>query len=323
MKRRNLLVGLACLAGLAPMRLYAQRGYPEKPIHLIVPFTPGGSTDILARAIGQSLNDAWHQPVIIENKPGAGGAIGAEAAARAAADGYALFMGHIGTLAVNPTLYPDLRYSPATDFAPVALVAKVPNVLVVHPDIKVRTVGELIALAKAKPGVLNYSSGGPGSAAHLAMEYFKLATGTDIVHIPYKGTSPAVTDLIGGQVALTMTGLPPLLAHIRSGRLRALGVASNARLAQLPDVPTIAEAGVAGFEATQWYGIVAPARTPVSIIDRLAEQILRTLSLPEFRQRLEAEGAKPASLGPAQFQQLIKDETVRWAKVIRAAHIKV
>jgi len=323
MDRRSFLIGLTYLAALASTRLAAQGGYPERPIHVIVPFTPGGSTDILARAVGQSLSDVWHQPVIVENKPGAGGAIGAEAAAKASADGYTLFMGHIGTLAINPTLYPGLRYNPMTDFTPVALVAKVPNVLVVHPDVKARTVGELIALAKAKPGMLNYSSGGAGSAAHLAMEYFKLLTGTDIAHIPYKGAAPAVTDLIGGQVSMTMTGLPPLLAHIRSGRLRALGIASNARLAQLPEIPTIAEAGVAGFEATQWYGIVAPARTPAGIVERLAAQIQRSLSLPELRQRLEAEGAQPSSLGPAQFRQLIKDETERWAKVIRAAHVKV
>ena len=322
-----MLQGLAALAGLRALAVetgvQAQAAYPTRPIRMIVPFTPGGSTDILGRAIGQALNDAWRQPVIIENKPGAGGAIGAEAAAKAAPDGYTLFMGHIGTLAVNPTLYAKLPYDAVKDFAPVALVAMVPNVLVVNPGVPARTVSELIALAKAKPGTLNCSSGGAGSAAHLAIEYFKLATGTDIVHVPYKGTAPAVTDLIGGQVSMTMTGLPPLLQHIRAGKLRALGVASSARLPQIPDVPTIAEAGVAGFEATQWYGVVAPARTPAAIVDQLAAEIRRSLSQPDLKKRLEDEGAQPANMGPAEFQKLIRTEIERWGKVIRAANIQI
>jgi len=288
-----------------------------------VPFTPGGSTDILARSLGQALTGAWHQQVIVDNKPGAGGSIGAEAAAKSPADGYTLFMGHIGTLAVNPTLYTKLRYNPLTDFAPVALVAMVPNVLVVHPSVPARSVAELIALAKAKPGALTYSSGGIGSAANLAMEYFKLATDTHIVHIPYKGAAPAVTDLIGGQVSMTMTGLPPLLAHIRAGRVRALGVASSTRLAQLPDVPTIAESGVAGFEATQWYGVVVPAHTPAPIVDQLAAEIRHALASPELRKHLETEGAQPVDMGPAEFAKLIRTEIDRWAKVIRAANIQV
>jgi tripartite-type tricarboxylate transporter receptor subunit TctC len=327
MDRRMLLKGIAALAGVRALAVgtqaEAQAAYPTRPIRMIVPFTPGGSTDILGRAIGQALNDAWRQPVIIENKPGAGGAIGAEAAAKAAPDGYTLFMGHIGTLAVNPTLYAKLPYDAVKDFAPVALVAMVPNVLVVNPSVPARTVSELIALAKAKPGTLNCSSGGAGSAAHLAIEYFKLATGTDIVHVPYKGTAPAVTDLIGGQVSMTMTGLPPLLQHIRAGKLRALGVASNARLPQIPDVPTIAEAGVPGFEATQWYGVVVPARTPTAIVDQLAAEIRRSLSQPDLKKRLEDEGAQPANMGPAEFQKLIVTEIERWGKVIRAAKIQI
>ena len=323
MDRRTMLAGLAALAGMRSLRVAAQPGYPSKPIHIIVPFTPGGSTDILARSLGQALTGAWHQQVIVDNKPGAGGSIGAEAAAKSPADGYTLFMGHIGTLAVNPTLYTKLRYNPLTDFAPVALVAMVPNVLVVHPSVLARSVAELIALAKAKPGALTYSSGGIGSAANLAMEYFKLATDTHIVHIPYKGAAPAVTDLIGGQVSMTMTGLPPLLAHIRAGRVRALGVASSTRLAQLPDVPTIAESGVAGFEATQWYGVVVPAHTPAPIVDQLAAEIRHALASPELRKHLETEGAQPVDMGPAEFAKLIRTEIDRWAKVIRAANIQV
>jgi tripartite-type tricarboxylate transporter receptor subunit TctC len=322
MDRRTMLKGFVALAWMRAIDVEAQAAYPAKPIHMIVPFTPGGSTDILARAIGQALTEAWRQQVIIENKPGAGGAIGAEAAAKAAPDGYTLFMGHIGTLAVNPSLYPKLPYDAVKDFAPVALVAMVPNVLVVNPGVAARTVAELVALAKSKPGMLTCSSGGAGSAAHLAIEYFKLSTGTDIVHVPYKGTAPAVTDLIGGQVSMTMTGLPPLLQHIRAGKLRALGVASSARLAQIPDVPSIAEAGVAGFEATQWYGVVAPSRTPTAIVDQLAAEIRRSLAQPDLKRRLEAEGAQPANMGPAEFQKLIRSEIDRWAKVIRAANIQ-
>ena len=322
MNRRSILTALAALAALRAIGAGAQAAYPNKPIRIIVPFTPGGSSDILGRAIGKALGDAWQQPVIVENKPGAGGAIGADAGAKAAPDGYTLLMGHIGTLAVNPTLYPRLPYDPVKDFAPVALVAMVPNVLAVNPQVPARTIGELVALAKAKPGTLTSSSGGTGSAAHLAIEYFKLATGTDITHVPYKGTAPAVTDLLGGQVTMTMTGLPPLIEHIRAGKLRALGVASNARLPQIPDVPTIAEAGVPGFEATQWYGVVTPARTPGAIVDRLAAEIRRSLAQPELKARLEAEGAQPANMGPAEFQGLIRAEIERWAKVIRAAHIQ-
>jgi tripartite-type tricarboxylate transporter receptor subunit TctC len=320
---RRAAAALGALAALCLIAPAAQaQTYPAKPVRIVVPFTPGGSTDILARALGQALSEAWKQQVIVENKPGAGGIIGAEAVARAAPDGYTLLMGHIGTLAVNPTLYPKLPYDAITDFAPVALVAMVPNVLVVHPSVPARTVNELIALAKAKPGALSYSTGGTGSAAHLATEYFKLATGTDILHVPYKGAAPAVTDLIGGQVSMTLTGLPPLLQHVRAGKLRALGVASATRLPQIPEVPTIAESGVSGFEATQWYGVVAPARTPPALVDRIAADIRKALERPDLKQRLEAEGAQPTSLGPAEFGAFIRKEIERWAKVIRAANIQ-
>lgn len=321
MNRREMIQALGVLAAAPAVAAYAQ-AYPSRRISLIVPFTPGGSTDILARALGQALTEVWKQPVTIDNKPGAGGAIGAQAAARAVPDGYTLLMGHIGTLAVNPTLYPKLAYNPVRDFAPVALVAMVPNVLVVNPAVPARTVTELIALARAKPGALTASSGGQGSAAHLAIEYFKQASATDILHVPYKGTGPAVTDLIAGQVTMTMTGLPPLLQHIRAGKLRALGVASRTRLPQLPDVPTLIESGMPGFEATQWYGVVAPAKTPAPVVDQLASQIRRSLAQPELKQRLENEGAQPSDMGPAEFGRLIQEEIARWAKVIRAAKIE-
>jgi tripartite-type tricarboxylate transporter receptor subunit TctC len=320
-RRRALLGVLGAFAGLAALGARAQAAFPARPARIIVPFTPGGSTDILARAIGQALSEAWRQQVIVENRPGAGGVIGAEAAWHAAPDGYTLFMGHIGTLAVNPALYPKLPYD-AASFAPVALVALVPNVLVVHPGVPAKSLGELVTLAKSKPGTLTYGSGGNGSAAHLATEYFKLAAGIDIVHVPYKGTAPAVTDLIGGQITMLMTGLPPLLSHVRAGKLRAIGVASASRLAQVPDVPTIAEGGLAEFEATQWYGLVAPPRTPPPIVDAIAVEVQKALARPEVRQRLEFEGAEPKSLGPAAFGAFIRSESARWAEVIRAARIK-
>jgi tripartite-type tricarboxylate transporter receptor subunit TctC len=232
-------------------------------------------------------------------------------------------MGHIGTLAVNPSLYPKLPYRPLEDFAPVALVANVPNVLAVHPALPAKSVPELLELARAKPGSLAYASGGAGSAAHLAMEYFKLAAGVDLLHVPYKGTAPAITDLIAGQVQLTMTGLPPLQAHLKAGRLRALAVASDRGLPQLPGVPTVAAGGLPGFEATQWYGVVAPTRTPKEVLDVLARAVQGALATPELQRRLDDEGAQPKSLGPDAFRALIAAETERWAKVIRAADIRV
>ena len=323
MQRRQVLKSLAALAVLGASGARAQSKFPAKPVRIIVPFAPGGSSDILARSIGQALTEAWHEEVIVENKPGAGGSIGAAAAARAEPDGYTLLMGHIGTLAVNPSLYPNLPYNPVTDFAPVALVAMVPNILVVHPDLPAHNVKELIALAKSKPGVLTYSSGGQGSAANLAVEYFKLLTGTDITHVPYKGTHPALIDLIAGHVSMTMTGLPPVLPQLRAGKLRALGVASRTRLAQVPDVPTIAESGVPGFEATQWYGLVAPAHTPPAIVEQIAAEVQRALARPDLHKHLVAEGAQPANLALADFGAFIREEIVRWGKVVRAAHIQV
>jgi tripartite-type tricarboxylate transporter receptor subunit TctC len=317
---RATCAALACLSVCFATAATAQT-YPNKPIHLIIPFTPGGSTDILGRVIGQSLTEAWGQSVIIENKAGAGGSIGAEAAAHSPADGYTLFMGHVGTLAVNPALYPKLAYDPVKDFAPITLIAMVPNVLVVHPGVPAKSVQELIALAKSKPGQLNYSSGGQGSAANLAVEYFKLLTKTDIVHIPYKGTVPAVTDLLAGRVTLTMTGLPPLLPQIKAGKLIALGVATSKRLPQLPDVPTIAEAGVPGFEATQWYGLLSATGTPKAVIDKLHDEIVRALAKPDVRNRLETDGAIPVTNTPAEFSAMIRSEITRWGRVVREAGV--
>jgi len=314
---------VSVLAGpLAQAQTNAAANYPNKPIRLIVPFTPGGSTDILARSIGQELTKAWGQSVIIENVAGAGGSIGADRVAKAAGDGYTLLMGHIGTLAVNPSLYPKLPYNPVTDFAPVAWVARVPNVLVVHPSVTAKTVQELVALGKSRPGQLNYGSGGNGSAANLATEYFKMQTGASFLHIPYRGTGPAVSDLLGGQIQLLFTGAPAVLAQIKSGQLRALAVSSPKRIDVLPDVPTVAESGYKGFEADQWYGVVAPAATPPDIVRKLNVQINLALSSAELKNRLNNEGAIATPSTPEVFGKLIASEIARWKPVISSGRVK-
>ena len=296
--------------------------YPAKPIRLVVPFTPGGSTDILARAIGLELTKAWGQSVIIENVPGAGGSIGADKVAKAPADGYTLLMGHIGTLAVNPSLYPNLPYDAVKSFSPVAWVARVPNVLVVHPSVKANTVQELVGLAKSRPGQLNYGSGGNGSAANLATEYFKVQTGTSMLHIPYRGTAPAVTDLVGGQIQVLFTGAPAVISQIKNGQVRALAVSSPKRVDALPDLPTVAETGYKDFEADQWYGVVAPAGTPKEIVAKLNAQINLSLNSPELKTRLNNEGAIATPNTPEVFASLIQREIARWKPVIQSGRVK-
>jgi tripartite-type tricarboxylate transporter receptor subunit TctC len=310
---------LAAATLLAASPAWAQPAYPAKTVRLVVPFTPGGSTDILGRVVAQKLTEAWGQQVVVDNRPGAGGTIGVELVAKAPPDGYTLVMGHIGTFGVNPSLYPKLAYDAVKDFAPVSLVALVPNMLAVHPSMPVKSVKEFLAFSRARPGQLNYGSGGNGSAAHLAVEYLKLAAKLDIVHIPYKGTAPMITDLIGGQLSLTITGVPPLLQHVRGGRLRALGVATTKRIALLPDLPTIAEAGVPGFEATQWYGVLAPAATPKDIVAKIHGEIVKFLKRPDTAEKMSGEGAEPVGSSPAEFGEHIRAEIQRWAKVIKAS----
>lgn len=312
----------AAVSAQAPVPTAAARDYPSAPIRIVVPFTPGGSTDILARAIGQKLTQAWGQPVIVDNVPGAGGAIGAEKVARAAPDGYTLLMGHIGTLAVNPSLYPKLPYDPVRSFAPVAWVARVPNILVVHPSVPARTVAELVALAKAQPGTFNYGSGGNGSAANLAGEYFNLKTGSQMVHVPYRGTAPAVTDLAGGQIQVMFTGAPAVMPQVKAGQLRALAVSSAQRMAALPQLPTVAESGYADFEADQWYGVVAPAGTPAAVVAKLNTAINQSLTSPELAARLQSEGAEATPTTPEAFGELIRREIGRWKPVIQSGRVK-
>jgi tripartite-type tricarboxylate transporter receptor subunit TctC len=316
--RRTLL--LTTLAAAFPGMAFAQAA---KVLRLVVPFTPGGSTDILARAIGPHLAGGTDLSVVIDNKPGAGGTIGAELASKAKPDGLTLMMGHIGTLAINPSLYPKLGYDPIKSFDPVMGVARVPNVLVVPANSDVKTLKDLIAKAKARPGQMTYSSGGNGSAAHTTFELLKLRAGIFVSHIPYRGAAPSVTDVIAGHVDTIFTGSPALLPHIRSGRLRALAVSSTARLPALPDVPTVAESGFPGFEADQWYGLVAPAGTPADIIKRLNETANAGLKHPDVAKALATEGAVPLGGSPEAFGALIAREIPRWREVVKASGMKL
>lgn len=325
MKRRDLplLLGLAGLLGIAAAQEAGAQEYPARTIRLIIPFAPGGANDILGRLIAARLSESFGQQVVSDNRPGAGGSIGAELVAKSPPDGYTLVIGHIGTLAVNPTLYRKLGYNPVTDFQPISLMAKVPNIMVVHPSVPAKSVKELVALAKARPGALVYGSGGHGGAGHLATEYFKLMAKVDMVHVPYKGTGPALVDLLAGQTQLIFAGVPGIAAHVRSGRLRALGVSTGARLAVFPELPTIAEAGVSGYEATQWYGVLAPAGTPKAVVDRLHREIVSAVKSKQMHERLMADGSEPVTSTPEEFASYIKSEIARWAPVVRAAGIRV
>ena len=317
MRRRLVLAALA-LPGLAR----AQAPWPDRPVRIIVPFTPGGSTDILARSIAQPLGEALGQPFVVENRAGAGGTVGCEVVARAVPDGTTLLMGHIGTLAVNPALYKGLSFDTVTSFAPIIEVASVPSVLIANPrKLPVTGVAALIAAAKAKPGALTYGSGGNGSAAHISMVAFCEAAGVEMTHIPYRGTSPMMNDLIAGQIDLTMTGGPPALPPVRAGQVKALGVSSLKRLATAPEIPTIAEQGLAGFDAVQWYGLLAPAGTPRPIIDRLNAECAKALRSPALAPRLEAEGAEPNPGTPEAFGALIVAERVRWGALVARAKV--
>lgn len=322
--RRQTLRGIAgAVAGtyLTPAR--ADSKWPTQPIKLVVPFTPGGSTDLLARVIGQKIEPTLGKPVVIENRPGAGGAPAATAVARAEPDGHTLMMGHIGTLAFNPGLYPNLGYDPRTDFAAVARIATLPNILVVHPSLPIRTPAELLAYTKAYPGKLNYGSGGNGSAAHIATAYFAFSAGIDMVHVPYRGTAPAVNDLVGNHIQLMMTGGPAVLPLAASNQLRAIAVSSRSRAPFAPDLPTLAETVLPGFEANQWYGIVAPAKTPAAIVERLNALVNAQLGSTEVVETLAKDGAIAAPGSSAEFAAQIASEIAIWGDVIKRANIKI
>jgi tripartite-type tricarboxylate transporter receptor subunit TctC len=303
---------------------YAQPAkYPERPLRLIVPFPPGGGNDILARAVGQRLAENIGQQVIIDNRGGAGGMIGGQIAATSAPDGYTLFLGSLGSLAHNPALRPDLPYNPTRDFAAVTLLATSPFLLVVHPALQAKSVKELIALARSRPGSLNYGSAGAGSSLHMTGELFKYVTHLNIVHVAYKGTAPALTDLIAGQVQMVFSTMPPPLPHVKAGRLRALGVTSLARSKTAPDIPTIAESGVPGFEVENWQGIVVPAKCSKGIVDGLNREIAKVLASSAMVDVLATQGLAPAPTTPAQFDRLIRTEIDKWRKLVHAAGIRI
>ena len=297
--------------------------FPTKAIRFVVPFPAGGPLDISARAIGQKLTEAWGQPVVIDNRPGAGGNIGAEFVAKAVPDGYTILMGAVSTHAINPWLYAKMPYDPVRDFVPVSLVTQVPNVLIVHPSVPVKTVKELVALAKARPGQLNYASGSTGSAGHLAGELFNVMAGVKTVHIPYKGAPAAMIDLMAGQVSFMFDNLASALPNIRAGRVRALAVTTLARSPLLPALPTMSEAGLKGFDVSTWFGIFAPGDTPRAIADRLNAGIVAALKAPDVRERLAAMGAEPKPDTPEQFAAFVKAELAKYEKVVKASGARV
>jgi tripartite-type tricarboxylate transporter receptor subunit TctC len=320
MKRRHFLVGAAAVVA-ASKPATAQATWPSQVIKFIVPFAPGGSTDILARVVAQKLEPALKASIIIENRPGAGGSVAANAVAKADPDGHTFMMGHIGTLAFTPSLYPNLPYDPVKDFTPVALVATVPNILAVHPSVPVSTFAEFVAYAKANPGKLNYGSGGVGSAAHVAGAYLASAAGFEAVHVPYRGTAPMVNDLVAGTIQFTLTGGPAVLPQAAAGRVKTLAVSSRQRAAFAANLPTIAESGVANFEAVQWYGLVGPSRLPDQILRRMNAEINGLLGTPELEATLKNDGAIAAPTTPDAFATLIQSEILVWRDVIRRAGI--
>src|SRR5688572_16161396 len=291
--------------------------FPDKPVRFVIGFTPGGPSDILARAVGQKLAERWGQQVVIENRPGAGGNLAAEAVAKSAPDGYTWLLGNNSILATNHALYRKLPYDPVKDFAPVALVAVQPNILVVHPEVKAHSVMDLVALAKQSPGKMNYASSGAGAAAHLAGELFKTMAGVDIVHVPYKGAQPALTDLIAGQVQLMFATSASVIPYVKAGRLRALAVTTAQRSPSVPELPTVSEAGLAGFEATTWHGVVVPSATSSALVQRLNQDINGVLKEKDLSERLAGLGAEVLTGTPRDFADYIAREIPKWTKVVK------
>ena len=324
MTTKRIIGGFAALTlGLGMANNAVAQTYPSKPIRIIVPFPAGGNADILARILGQKMGESFGQQIIVENRAGAAGIIGAQAAAKSAPDGYTLFMGTTGTQTTNPAVYAKLPYDPLKDFAPVSNFAGSPYVLVVHPSLPARNLKELVALAKKRPGALHYASFGPGSSAHLTGVLLQTRAKIDIVHVAYKGGPPALADLVGGHVEMMFNLLPGVLPHVKAGKLRALAVAAEKRTHAIPEMPTFAESGIADFHSDSWYGILVPAGTPKDVIAKLNAEILRVLALPDVKQRLAAEGAEPMGNTPELFAEQIKKDLARWTKVARDAKVKV
>ncbi len=319
MNRSSRALRALSLGGLLIAAASASAAYPEKPIRLVVPFPAGGGADFMARTLSQKLSERLGQPVVLDHRGGAGGTIAAEAVAGAAPDGYTLLFGTMGTQAINPHLYPKLRYDPLKDFAPISLTHSTPRVLVVNPSVPAKSVKELVALARAQPGTLTFGSAGNGSSSHLAGELFKSMAGVDMTHVPYKGSGPAAADLLGGRISMVFDSIALYSDYIKTGKVRALGVTSPKRTAALPGVPAIADAGLAGYDVSNWLGVLAPAKTPREIIVRLNSEIRTAMADPELRKQLAAVGIEAMSSTPEAFGDTIRIEIAKWGKVVKAS----
>ena len=320
-KRVAAIAAFAAVPLLGPPSSQAQSPYPSKQIQIIVAYTPAGTTDILARTLGQKFTEAMGQPVLVNNRPGANGNIGTEVAAKAPADGYTLLMGTAGTHAINPTLYPKLPYDASKDFVAVSLVAVVPNIVVVANSLPVKNLQELIAYAKANPGKLTHGSPGVGSTGHLSAELFKSMTGVRMEHVAYKGSAPTLQDLMSGQIQVVFDNIPPYLPQVKAGKIRALAVTAGERSPAAPELPTVEEAGVKGYQASTWFGLFAPAGTPAAIVQKLSAETQRALQSADVRERLLGLGAQPVGSSPEEFARFARDEVAKWAKVIRSANV--
>jgi len=319
--KRAISTAVACLAIAGGTVAHAQDDYPSKPVRIVVPFAPGGSTDVVARILAEKLALELKQPFVVDNKAGAGGNIGADAVAKAPADGYTLLMGTTGVLAINSYLYKNMSYDAVRDFTPVSYTSLITNILVVKPEQPFKTVAELLAAAKGKPGALTFASSGAGSSTHLSGELFKALSGADILHVPYKGSSQALTDVVSGQVTMLFDNAPSSMGFIQGGKLRAVAVTSSKRMPGLPDVPTIDEAGVKGYESLSWSGIVAPAATPKPVVAKLNAALDRVLKMDDVRKRLAGLGVEPVGGAPEVFARHIRTESEKWGKVVKAANI--
>src|SRR5438105_2009534 len=320
---RRTIVGVLLLALAAPIAAAQAQPWPSKPVKWVVPFAPGGTTDILARTIGEKLTIALGQPIIVENRPGAGGVVGADFTAKAPADGYTIMGGTISTHAINASLYKNLPYDPVKDFVPITLIARVPNMLVIKPDIPAKNVTELITLLKANPGKYSFASSGNGTSQHLSGELFKSLAGVDMQHIPYKGSPPALQDVVGGQVAMTFDNITTAWPLAKAGKLRALAVTTAKRSSIAPEVPTLAESGLAGYEVGSWQGVFAPAGTPPAIVARLNAEIVKVINLPDVKEKLIGLGAEPVGNTLEEFAALVKTEVDKWAEVVKQSGAKV
>ncbi|MGE0875353.1 MAG: Bug family tripartite tricarboxylate transporter substrate binding protein [Burkholderiales bacterium] len=316
MKRFLAVCGALALALSGGTPVLAQ-SYPDKPVRLVVPYPPGGTADLLARLIGQALGDGLKQPIVVENRGGAGGNIAADYVARSPADGYTLLFGNVAVFSINPTLYKKIPFNPIKDFAPVSLVASVPQMLVVHPSMSVSSVKELVNLARSKPGELNYASGGIGSATQLAVELVKTTAGVNIVHVPFKGSGPALAALAGGQVSMMIENVPTALPFVRDGRLRALAITTAKRSSLVANLPTLAESGFPGYDLSAWFGVQAPAGTPPPIVARLNHEIVAAVQSPQLKERFASLGADPVTNTPEEFAVFIKNELEKWAVIVK------